>query len=137
MESINSISLEEAQRVAQAAVQKAQEMGQPMNVAVTEVGGHLKAFARMETAWTASISIAQDKAYTSAALGFSTQDIGGMAQPGGALFGINTTNDGRIVIFGGGIPLMRDGHVVGAIGVSGGTPDQDHEVAEAGVAAFG
>lgn len=137
MESIQSISLEEAQAVAQAAVEKAREIGQPMNVAVTEVGGNLKAFARMETAWTASISIAQDKAFTSATLGFSTQEIGGMAQPGQPLFGINTTNDGRIVIFGGGIPLMRDGHVVGAVGVSGGTPDQDHEVAEAGVAAFG
>ena len=137
MESINSISLEEARAVAQAAVEKAQEIGQPMNVAVMEVGGNLKAFARMETAWTASISIAQDKAYTSAALGFSTQEIGEMAQPGQPLFGINTTNGGRIVIFAGGIPLMRDGHVVGAVGVSGGTPDQDHEVAEAGVAAFG
>ena len=137
METINSISLEEAQAVASAAVQKAQELEQPMNVAVTEVGGNLKAFARMEQAWTASISIAQDKAYTSAALGFSTQDIGEMAQPGQPLFGINTTNDGRIVVFGGGIPLVRDGKVVGAIGVSGGTPDQDHEVAQAGVAAFG
>ena len=137
METISSISLEEAQAVASAAVEKAREIGQPMNVAVTEVGGNLKAFARMEEAWTASISIAQDKAYTSAALGFSTQDIGGMAQPGQPLFGINTTNDGRIVVFAGGIPLERDGKVVGAIGVSGGTPDQDHEVAQAGVAAFG
>ena len=137
MESINSISLEEAQGVTAAAVEKARQIGQPMNVAVTEVGGRLKAFARMEQAWTASISIAEDKAYTSAALGFTTQDIGEMAQPGQPLFGINTTNDGRIVIFAGGIPLMRDGHVVGAIGVSGGTPDQDHEVAQAGAAAFG
>ncbi|WP_228281710.1 GlcG/HbpS family heme-binding protein [Rubrobacter marinus] len=137
MENIQSVTLEEAQAVAQAAIEKAREMGQPMNVAVAEVGGRLKAFARMETAWTASISIAQDKAFTSATLGFSTQEIGEMAQPGQPLFGINTTNGGRIVIFGGGVPLMRDGHVVGAVGVSGGTPAQDHEVAEAGVAAFG
>lgn len=137
METINSISLDEAQAVAAAAVEKAREIGNPMNIAVAEVGGNLKAFARMEEAWTASISIAQDKAYTSAALGLSTQDIGEMSQPGQPLFGVNTTNEGRIVIFGGGIPLMSDGKVIGAVGVSGGTPDQDHEVAQAGAAAFG
>ena len=137
METIRSISLEEAQAVASAAVEKAREIGQPMNVAVAEVGGNLKVFARMEEAWTASIAIAQDKAYTAASLGFSTQDLAGMTQPGQPLFGLNTTNDGRIVIFAGGVPLVRDGKVVGAVGVSGGTVDQDQEVAEAGVAAFG
>ena len=69
--------------------------------------------------------------------GLTTRKIGEMAQPGLPLFGINTTNGGRIVIFAGGIPLTRDGEVVGAIGVSGGTVDEGHEVAEAGVAAFG
>lgn len=137
METIHSISLDEAQAVAAAAVEKAREIGQPMNVAVAEVGGNLKAFARMEEAWTASISIAEDKAYSSASLGFATQDLAEMTQPGQPLFGLNTTNGTRIVIFAGGIPLMRDGKVVGAIGVSGGTVDQDQEVAEAGVAAFG
>lgn len=136
MEAIQSVTLDEAQRIAAAAVKKAEEIGQPMNVAVTEVGGRLKAFARMEAAWTASIGIAQDKAYTSAALGFATKDLAEMTQPGQPLFGLNTTNDGRIVIFAGGIPLLRDGKVVGAIGVSGGTVDQDQEVAEAGAAAL-
>ncbi|HEV2094721.1 MAG TPA: heme-binding protein [Rubrobacter sp.] len=131
------ITLEEAQRVIAAAEQKAQEMGQPMNIAVMDAGRNLVAFHRMDGAWVASVDIAIDKAFTSAGRGLTTRKIGEMAQPGQPLFGINTTNGGRIVIFAGGIPLMRDGAVVGAVGVSGGTVDEDHEVAEAGVAAFG
>ena len=130
-------TLEEAQRIISAARQKAQEIGQPMNIAIMDAGRNLKAFERMDGAWVASIDIAIDKAFTSAGRGLSTKDIGEMAQPGQPLFGINTTHGGRIIIFAGGIPLMRDGEVVGAIGVSGGTVDEDHEVAEAGVAAFG
>jgi uncharacterized protein GlcG (DUF336 family) len=131
------ITLEEAQRIISAAEHKARQMGQPMNIAVMDAGRNLVAFHRMNGAWVASIDIAIDKAFTSAGRGLTTRKIGEMAQPGQPLFGINTTNGGRIVIFAGGIPLMRDGEVVGAIGVSGGTVDEDHEVAEAGVAAFG
>ena len=87
-----------------------------MNVAVAEIGGNLKAFARMEEAWTASINISQGKAYTAASLGLSTKELSGMVQP---LFGIDATNDGRIVTFAGGVPLKRDGKVVGAVDVSG------------------
>ncbi len=130
------ITIEEARRIISAAEQKAQEIGQPMNVAVMDAGRNLKAFHRMDGAWVASIDIAIDKAFTSAGRGLSTKEIGEMAQPGQPLFGINTTNGGRIVIFAGGLPLTRDGEVVGAIGVSGGTVDQDQEVAQAGVAAF-
>ena len=131
------ITLEEAKRIVSAAERKAQEMGQPMNIAVMDAGRNLLAFQRMDGAWVASIDIAIDKAFTSAGRGLTTREIGEMAQPGQPLFGINTTNGGRIVIFAGGVPLMREGQVVGAVGVSGGTPDEDHEVAEAGVAAFG
>ena len=131
------ITLEEAQRIISAAEYKAQQMCQPMKIAVMDAGRNLVAFQRMDGAWVASIDIAIDKAFTSAGRGLTTRKIGEMAQPGQPLFGINTTNGGRIVIFAGGIPLMRDGEVVGAIGVSGGTVDEDHEVAEAGVAAFG
>ena len=131
------ITLEEAQRVISAAEHKARQMGTPMNIAVMDAGRNLVAFHRMDGAWVASIDIAIDKAFTSAGRGLTTRKIGEMAQPGQPLFGINTTNGGRIVIFAGGIPLMRDGEVVGAIGVSGGTVDEDHEVGEAGVAAFG
>ena len=131
------ITLEEAQTIISAAERKAQQIGQPMNIAVMDAGRNLMAFHRMNGAWVASIDIAIDKAFTSAGRGLTTREIGEMAQPGQPLFGINTTHGGRIVIFAGGIPLMRDGEVVGAIGVSGGTVDEDHEVAEAGVAAFG
>ncbi len=130
------ITLEEAQRIVSAAEDKAEQMGQPMNIAVMDAGRNLVAFHRMDGAWVASTDIAIDKAFTSAGRGLTTRKIGEMAQPGQPLFGINTTNGGRIVIFAGGIPLMRDGEVAGAIGVSGGTVDEDHEVAEAGVAAF-
>ena len=131
------ITLEEAQRILSAAEEKARQMGQPMNIAVMDAGRNLVAFHRMDGAWVASTDIAIDKAFTSAGRGLTTRKIGEMAQPGQPLFGINTTNGGRIVIFAGGIPLMRDGQVIGAVGVSGGTVDEDEEVAEAGVAALG
>ncbi len=134
---MESITLEEAQRIVQAALDKAQELGQPMNVAVMDNGRELKAFSRMEDAWLGSISIAIDKAFTSASFLMPTQDLASMTQPGEPLYGLETTNGGRIINFAGGIPLMRGDDVAGAIGVSGGTPDQDQEVAEAGVAAFG
>ena len=131
------IALQETLKIISAAEQKAQEMGLAMNIAVMDAGRNLVAFHRMDGAWVASIDIAIDKAFTSAGRGLTTREIGEMAQPGQPLFGINTTNGGRIVIFAGGVPLTREGEVVGAVGVSGGTPDEDHEVAEAGVAAFG
>ena len=131
------ITLEEAQRILSAAEEKARQMGQPMNIAVMDAGRNLVAFQRMDGAWVASTDIAIDKAFTSAGRGLTTRKIGEMAQPGQPLFGINTTNGGRIVIFAGGITLMRDGEVIGAVGVSGGTVDEDEEVAEAGVAALG
>ena len=130
------ITLEEAQRIISAAEDKARQMGQPMNIAVMDAGRNLVAFHRMDGAWVASTDIAIDKAFTSAGRGLTTRKIGEMAQPGQPLFGINTTNGGRIVIFAGGIPLMRDGEVIGAIGVSGGTVGEDHQVAEAGVTAL-
>lgn len=136
MEALESVTIEEAQSIVSATQEKAREIGQPMNIAVAEIGGNLKAFARMEQAWLASIDIAVNKAFTAASLGLSTQELAEMAQPGQPLFGIHATNGGRIVIFAGGIPLLRDGDVVGAVGVSGGTVDQDQEVAEAGVAVF-
>jgi uncharacterized protein GlcG (DUF336 family) len=131
-----SILLEEAQNVIEAAMRKAEEIGQPMNVAVVDNGRDLKAFGRMEDAWLGSIDIAINKAFTSASFLMPTQDLAEMTQPGQPLYGLETTNFGRVVNFAGGIPLMRGEEAAGAIGVSGGTVDQDQEVAEAGVAAF-
>jgi uncharacterized protein GlcG (DUF336 family) len=133
---MESITLEEARRVMAAAEQKAQEIGQPMDIAVVDAGGNLKAHVRMDGAFIGSIDISINKAFTSIAFETQTKDLAPQTQSGQPLFGINTTNNGRIVIFPGGIPLVRNGDVVGAIGVSTGTVEQDQEVAEAGAAAL-
>jgi uncharacterized protein GlcG (DUF336 family) len=131
-----SVSLEDARRVIAAAEKKAQEIGQPMNIAVTDEGANLVAFVRMEGAWIGSIDIAQKKAFTSKAFDISTKDLAQHSQSGNQFFGIHASNNGKVMIFAGGIPLKSGDKVVGAIGVSGGSGDQDHAVAEAGSAAF-
>ena len=130
------ITLADARRVIAAAEKKAAEIGQPMNISVADGGGNLVSHVRMDGAWFGSIDISQKKAYTSRAFDIATKDLAKHSQSGGQFFGIHASNDGRIMIFAGGIPLKRDGKVVGAIGVSGGSGDQDHEVAEAGASAF-
>jgi uncharacterized protein GlcG (DUF336 family) len=130
------ITLADARKVISAAEKKAEEIGQPMNVAVVDAGGNLVAHARMDGAWIGSIDISINKAFTSRAFDISTKDLAEHSQSGGQFFGIHASNGGRVMIFAGGIPLKRDGKVVGAIGVSGGSGEQDHAVAEAGAAAF-
>ena len=130
------ITLERAFQVVMAAREKALEIGVMMNIAVVDEGNNLLAFARMPGAWLGSIDIAQSKAFTARAFDMPTRDLGKASQPGEPLFGIHASNHGKIIIFAGGIPLKDGDKVVGAIGVSGGTVEQDQEVAEAGVAAF-
>jgi len=130
------LTLKDAQRVITAAEKKAQEIGQPMNIAVVDEGGNLKAHARMDNAWIGSIDISINKAFTSRAFDIETKELAKHSQSGGQFFGIHVSNHGRIMIFAGGMPLKKDGKVVGAIGVSGGSGDQDHAVAEAGAQAF-
>src|SRR6202163_1933949 len=130
------VTLEEARKVIAAAEKKAGEIKQPMNIAVVDAGGNLVAHARMDGAWIGSIDISIKKAYTSRAFDIATKDLAPHCQSGSQFFGIHASNDGRIMIFAGGIPLKRNGKVVGAIGVSGGSGEQDHAVAEAGAAAF-
>ncbi len=130
------ITLKDARKIIAAAESKSAEIGQPMNIAVADSGGNLIAHVRMDGAWLGSIDISIKKAYTSRAFDISTKDLAEHSQSGGQFFGIHASNDGRIMIFAGGIPLKRDGKVVGAIGVSGGSGEQDHAVAEAGAAAF-
>jgi uncharacterized protein GlcG (DUF336 family) len=134
--SIKTVQLTDARTIIAAATKKAEELGQPMNIGVVDAGGNLLAFERMENAWIGSIDIAQKKAYTSRAFDITTKDLGTHSQSGNQFFGIHASNDGKIMIFAGGIPLQQDGVVVGAIGVSGGSGDQDHAVAEAGAAAL-
>ena len=126
------INLETARRVIAAAEKKAAEIGQPMNIAVVDAGGNLVAHVRMDNAWIGSIDISINKAFTSRAFDISTKDLAGHSQSGNQFFGIHASNHGRIMIFAGGIPLKENGKVVGAIGVSGGSGEQDHAVAEAG-----
>jgi len=130
------VNLADARRIIAAAEKKAQEIGQPMNIAVADEGGNLVAHVRMDDAWIGSIDVAINKAFTSRAFNIATQDLAGNSQSGQQFFGIHVSNHGRIMIFAGGIPLKRNGKVVGAIGVSGGMGEQDQAVAEAGAAAF-
>lgn len=130
------IGLVEARRMIAAAEKKAEAIGQPMNVAIVDEGGNLVAFERMTGAWLGSIDIAQKKAWTSRAFDITTKDLGSNSQSGDQFFGIHASNGGKVMIFAGGIPLKQDGKVVGAIGISGGSGKQDHEVAEAGAAAL-
>lgn len=130
------VTLNYARRIIAAAEKKAGEIGQPMNIAVADGGGNLVAHVRMDGAWIGSIDISIKKAYTSRAFDIATKDLAEHSQSGGQFFGIHASNGGRVMIFAGGIPLKRDGKVVGAIGVSGGSGEQDHAVAEAGAASF-
>lgn len=130
------MTLEDARRVIAGAERKAQEIGQPMNIAVVDEGGNLVAHARMDNAWIGSIDISINKAWTARAFDISTKNLAENSQSGDQFFGIHVSNHGRVMIFAGGIPLKRGERVVGAIGVSGGMGKQDQAVAEAGAAAF-
>jgi uncharacterized protein GlcG (DUF336 family) len=130
------VTLKEARKIIEAAEKRAKKIGQPMNIAVVDSGGNLVAHVRMDGAWVGSADISINKAWTSRAFDISTKELSTMAQPGQDFYGIHVSNHGRVMIFAGGIPLKRDGLVVGAVGVSGGTGDQDQEVAEAGANAF-
>jgi len=130
------LTLNDAMKVINAAQKKAATIGQPMNIAVADGGGNLVAHVRMDGAWLGSIDISIKKAFTARAFDIATKDLAPLAQPGADFFGINTSNDGRVMIFAGGVPLRRAGEVVGAIGVSGGSGEQDQAVAEAGAASF-
>ncbi|ELY54517.1 ATP/cobalamin adenosyltransferase [Natronococcus amylolyticus DSM 10524] len=134
---MSKLTLDTAKEIVDAAEQRAAEIDIPMCVAVTDEGGNPVAFHRMDGALLASIDIARNKAYSSVAMEMETQTIQEVSQPGESLYGLGTTNDGRIVTFGGGLPLEDDdGTVVGGVGVSGGSADEDVDVAEAGVDAF-
>src|SRR5512141_56362 len=130
------VNLEDARRVIAAAEKKAEEIGQPMNIAVVDEGGNLIAHVRMDKAWIGSIDISINKAWTARAFDVATKQLAELSQSGDQFFGIHASNRGRVMIFAGGIPLKRGDQVVGGIGVSGGMGKQDQAVAEAGAEAF-
>src|SRR5206468_10538152 len=119
------LKLDDARRVIMAAALEAQNQGQPMNIAVVDTGGNLVAFVRMDGAWLGSIDIAIKKAWTSRAFDIETKALSKLSQPGEDFYGIDVSNNGKVMIFAGGVPLKRNGEVVGAIGVSGGVGKQD------------
>jgi uncharacterized protein GlcG (DUF336 family) len=131
-----TVSLEDARRVIAAGEECARDIGQPQNIAVVDAGGNLVSHIRMDGAWIGSVDVAINKAFTARAFDLPTADLAENSQPGGQFYGIQESNKGRIMIFAGGIPLKRDGEVVGAVGVSGGDGEQDTKVAEAAAEAF-
>ena len=129
------LTLQQAQQIVQAAQQKAQELKLKMNIAVVDAGANLVAFARMDGAWLGSVDIAMKKARTARYFDMPTGELGKISQPGGSLFNIEVSNGG-LITFPGGIPLQQGDEIIGAIGVSGSTVENDHTVAEAGVQAL-
>lgn len=130
------VDLAEAGVLLSGARGKAAEIGVPMCIAITDDSGNLVAFERMDGAKVTSITIAIDKAFTASAAKKATHEYGAAGQPGRPAFGINSAIGGRLMIVAGGIPIFLQGEVIGGIGVSSGTPQQDREVAQAGIDAL-
>ena len=132
------VTLAQARQVIDAGESKAGEIGQPMNIAVVDAGANLVSHVRMDGAWIGSIDVSINKAFTSRAFDIATKDLAEHSQSGGQFFGIHASNNGRVMVFAGGVPLRdSSGKVVGAVGVSGGTGDLDQAVAEAAAQGFG
>lgn len=131
-----NISLDQAQQLIAAAKKKSVELNLKMNIAIVDEGANLVAFARMDGAWLGSVDIAIKKAKTARFFDMPTGDIGGLSQPGGALYNIEHSNGG-LITFPGGLPIQNaQGEIIGGIGVSGSTVENDHTVAEAGLTAL-
>ncbi|WP_207062674.1 heme-binding protein [Motiliproteus sp. SC1-56] len=136
MLSINRLNQREAQCLIEGARNKAVEIGVPMCIAITDESGALVAFERMDGGKVTSVTIAQDKAFTAAAARKATHEYNEVCVPGSLVFGIHTAIGGRLCVVGGGLPVAVDGEVVGGIGISSGTPQQDMLCAQAGIDHF-
>ena len=131
-----NIDLEQALELIAAAKEKAEEIKVPMVIAVVDAGGNLVALQRMDGALLVSVDIATNKGYTAVAIKIATHELAKLTQSGQPLFGIHNADGGRIVIFGGGFPLERNNEIIGGIGVSGGSVEQDIQCAEAALERF-
>lgn len=136
MKQVPRLTLDDARLMMAAAEQKAREIGVDMDIAIVDDGGNLLLFQRMDNARITSISIAIDKAFTAGAARKSTRAYGEVSGPGQPAFGINSSIQGRFMIFAGGLPIFMGNQPVGGIGCSSGSPDQDEEVAQAGIDAL-
>ncbi|MGJ5816752.1 GlcG/HbpS family heme-binding protein [Paludibaculum fermentans] len=132
----DTVTLEDAKRMLAAAEQEATSLGIAYNIAVVDAGGHLVAFLRQDGALIGSIDLAIDKAVTARIFDKPTSELARLAQSGQPLYGIQESNAGKVIIFGGGIPILFHGVIIGAVGASAGTVEQDIAVAEAAVAAL-
>ncbi|MFD0982737.1 GlcG/HbpS family heme-binding protein [Tropicimonas aquimaris] len=133
MRTIRSLDVEDARILIAGAREKAEEIGVPMCIAITDEAGNLLAFERMTGGKVTSITIAIDKSYTASGAKKATHEYGAASQPGAPAYGIASAIGGRLMVVGGGLPVLDGGDVVGGIGVSSGTPAQDMEVAQAGI----
>lgn len=131
---LTSLTLDDARRIVAAGEARAAEIGQPMNIAVVDAGGDLILHVRMDGAWRGSVDIAINKAFTARAFDIPTAELAELAMPGGQFYGIQMSNNGKVMVFAGGAPVLADGVIVGAVGVSGGTGEQDTTVCEAATA---
>jgi len=129
---MSNITLAQAQKITEAAIRKSEELGVKMNIAVVDAGTNLVAFTKMDDAWLGSIDIAQKKARTARYFNMDTGEIGKLSQPGGPLYHIEHSNNGLITFPGGVVVRDGQGNIIGAVGVSGSTVEDDHAVATAG-----
>ena len=136
MKTVRKLTLSDAQIVMAAAEAKSREIGVDMDIAVTDDNGSLLMFHRMDGGRITSIDVAISKAFTAAAARKSTRAYGEVSGPGGPAFGIHVSNQGRFMIVAGGLPLFVEEEILGGVGCSSGTPDQDEVVAQAGIDAF-
>jgi uncharacterized protein GlcG (DUF336 family) len=136
MKTVPKLTLDDARVIMDAAEKKAGEIGVDMDIAITDDGGRLLMFHRMDNARITSIEIAMDKAFTAAAARKSTRAYGESSMPGGPSYGIHVSNRGRFMIVAGGLPIFFENQIVGGIGCSSGHADQDEVVAQAGIDAL-
>ena len=136
MRKIPKLELEDVKTILAGAETEARKIGVDMDIAVVDDGGNLLGFCRMDRAKITSIQIAIDKAFTAAGTRKPTREYKTVGAPNGPAFGIHVSNQGRFVIFGGGVPIIVDGECIGAVGCSSGSPEQDEQVAQAGIDAW-
>ncbi|MPQ43353.1 GlcG/HbpS family heme-binding protein [Clostridium tarantellae] len=132
LKEFKQLTLNAAKTIVEAAEKKAIEIKVPVVISVVDAGGNLVLMNRMDDAFVTSIDIANNKAFTAWALKQGTHELSEVVQPGNSLYGLGLTNQCRIITFGGGLPIIIDGQVVGAVGVSGGTVEEDLAIATAG-----
>ena len=136
MKTVPKLTLQDANLIIQGCINKAEEIGIDMDIAVTDDGGNLIAYQRMDNGRITSIEIAINKSFTASAARKSTREYGDVSGPGQPAFGINTSHQGKFMIVAGGLPIFADDYIVGGVGCSSGTPDQDEIVARAGIELF-